>query len=283
MNIETINIFNYNDPSLFMRDHWLLKKEKNVNFSIRAWAQNLGIKSHSQLHQMIYGKRAIPKKYIHTIIKSLDLSKREADYFESLHNIQQSKTLEEKTFHYDKIKAFNKHKGEGIVFEEIDNYEIIKNPLHFFLLEMFQLKSTELSLEEIKEKMYFDYSKLEIKRSIEILLRLGLLVENSPGIYIKSKNHFFTSMDIPSEAIREHHKKIADLARQAVDLQSVEQREFNSTSLNINLKDLPRAKEFIRDFREKFINEFSDSSKNANSTYQISMNLFAITKPGKTK
>jgi uncharacterized protein (TIGR02147 family) len=275
-----INIFTYSDPSLFMRDHWLLKKEKNASFSVRAWAQKLGIKSHSQLHQMLYGKRAIPKKYIHVITKDLNLTKKESEYFLCLLNIHQAKTVEEKTFYYEKIKSSIKDKAESIVFEQIESYEIIKNPLNFFLLEMFEVKNATFSFDEIKDKIYFDYSKMEIKRALEVLLRMKLLLETSPGVYKKTKKHFYTSVDVPSEAIREHHKKIADLAKAAVDLQSVNQREFNSTSLNIKLEDMDRAKEFIREFREKFINEFSDNSKETNSTYQFSMNLFAITKPG---
>lgn len=280
MNSTSISIFNYNDPSLFMRDHWLEKKEKNENFSIRAWAQNLGIKSHSQLHEMIYGKRAIPKKYIPVIIKSLKLSKKESIYFESLLSIQQSKSVEEKTFHYEKIRAFAKNISEQIVFEQIENYEIIKSPLHFYLLEILERVDSEFTVDEIQAMLYFNFSKLEIKRSVDILLRHGLLLKSETGTFKKSQKHFFTTVDIPSEAIREHHKQIADLAKMALEVQDVQQREFNSTAFNIDVKDIPRAKEFIREFRESFLNEFSNSSKTTNSTYQFSMNLFAITKPG---
>lgn len=278
---EPLNIFNYSDPSLFLRDQWLIKKLKNKSFSIRSWSQNLGIKSHSQLHQMLYGKRSIPIKYLPSIAKNLALSKKEAEYFESLLSIQKSKTGEEKQFYFEKIKSFAK-KGE-MIFEEIEHYEMIRNPLNYFLIEFLQLKKRSRSLEQIKQNLYFSYSTLEIKRSIETLLRLGVIVEIAPGEYAKSKRHFYTKNDIPSEAIRTHHKIMAEIAKQAIDLQDVEQREFSSTTINIKRSDVSRAKELIREFREKFILDMGCDPKKANETYQLNLNFFAVTKPGDEK
>jgi len=279
--LRQIDIFSYTDPSLYLRDQWLLKKKKNGNFSIRAWAFNLGIKSHSQLHQMLYAKRSIPKKYIPCLIKNLALTKKESDYFELLLDIQQAKTNEEKSFHLDKIKAIPRK--DKIVFEEIEHYEMIKNPLHFFLLEMIELENQILPIEKIKEQLCFPYSLAEIKRALETLMRLGLITEFSPGKYQKTENHFYTKNDIPSMAIREHHKEMANLSKIAIDTQDVSEREFNATTFNIDPADLPRAKELIREFREKFMSELSQTPQKNKSTYQFNMNFFAVTKKRDSK
>ena len=70
---------------------------------MRAWAKSLEIKSHSQLHQMLYGKRTIPKKYLHNIVKNLKLNKDESEYFETLIDIQKAKDHSEKNFYLEKI------------------------------------------------------------------------------------------------------------------------------------------------------------------------------------
>lgn len=273
--LQNPDIFGYTDPSLYLRDLWLLKKRTNQHLSIRGWAQKLGMKSHSQLHQMLYGTRAIPKKYIPKIVQNLSLNRKESDYFEMLLDIKSAKSNDEKVFYYEKIKSIKNH--ERLVFEEIDAIEMIRNPLNYFILEILGGRKN-LSVSELKERLQFEYSNIEIKRSLETLLRLKLLIEAERGHYKKSKNNFYTKNDIPSEAIKEHHRSLADLAKRAIDQQGVDKREFSSTTMNIDVKRIAEIKTFLRAFREKFISEFATVNTKSVETYQFNMNLFAITK-----
>lgn len=65
-----LKIYGYIDPVLFLKDSLDLKREINSNFSLRSWAQSLGMKSHGPLHVMISGQRSIAKKHIPLKIKS---------------------------------------------------------------------------------------------------------------------------------------------------------------------------------------------------------------------
>ncbi len=81
-----------------------------------------------------------------------------------------------------------------------------------------------------------------------------------------------TTHDIPSEAIRENHKGMIQLALEAVDEQSVEQRHLNSLSLQFDVKSLSLAKLRILDFVKKFNEEFSSDS--SDQVYQLNVQLF---------
>lgn len=74
MKLNTPSIFAYEEPTSFLKDAWESKKRKNPNFTIRAWAQSMGMKAHNPLYEVIRGKRKVPKSYIPVLVKSLSLS-----------------------------------------------------------------------------------------------------------------------------------------------------------------------------------------------------------------
>ena len=266
----------YNDPALFLRDHWLMKKKKNPSFSIRAWAKILSITSHSQLHQMIYGKRAIPKKYLNPMGSHLCLNQTEMEYFENLINIQRSKDDDEKSYYHKKI--ISKRKNLKVVFHEIENFDLVKNPLHFFILELFLLKGRTFTPERIRDMLMFEYSLPEIKRAIDTLVNLKLAIKISENEYTKIPNTIFTKDDVPSLALREYHKRLADHAKEAIDKQSVHEREFNAMTFNIKKEDMQDAKEMIREFRQSFVDRFIAMESTGDQTYHLNINFFAVTK-----
>ncbi|MGE3608749.1 MAG: TIGR02147 family protein [Bacteriovoracaceae bacterium] len=271
-----IDIYSYKDPALFLRDHWLLKKKKNPSFSIRAWSKSLGITSHSQLHQMIYGKRAIPKKYLSNLVKNLQLNNGQVEYLEALIDIQKAKSEEEKSFYLNKI--LSKRKQLKVVFHEIEQFDLVKNPLHFFILEMFQLKNQNLTVDQIKEHLQFEYSTAEIKRAIDTLLKLGIASKISENEYTKIPNNIFNQSEVPNAAIREYHKNLADLTKVAIEKQDLNEREFNAVTFNIKKETLSEAKKAIREFREQFVDKFCAMESEGDQTYHLNVNFFAITK-----
>lgn len=271
-----VDIYSYKDPALFLRDHWLIKKKRNPSFSIRAWAKSLGITSHSQLHQMIYGKRAIPKKYLSNLVKNLNLTNGEIEYLEALIDIQKAKSDEEKSFYLNKI--LSKKKQLKVVFHEIESFDLVKNPLHFFILEIFQLKDRTFTVEKIKDMLQFDYSTAEIKRAIDTLLKLKLATKISENEYAKIPNSIFTQNDVPSAAVREYHKNLSELSKVAIENQHVSEREFNAMSFNIKKENLADAKRAIREFREQFVEKFCAMESEGDQTYHLNVNFFAVTK-----
>ena len=87
-----LSIYNYSCPALFLRDAWNSKRAFNKSFSLRAWAQQLGISSHGTFYQIVQGLRPLPKKYVMAIANSLKLDAKEALYLETLIDFSKAKT-----------------------------------------------------------------------------------------------------------------------------------------------------------------------------------------------
>tara|TARA_B100001971_G_scaffold215195_1_gene260237 strand:+ start:61887 stop:62297 length:411 start_codon:yes stop_codon:yes gene_type:complete len=86
-----MNIYTYTEPEIYLKDMLYMKKRKNPQFSLRAWARLLGMKTHTPLQLMLASKRPIPKKYIPLFGKSLTLSLDEIEYLELMIDHQRAK------------------------------------------------------------------------------------------------------------------------------------------------------------------------------------------------
>lgn len=86
-----MNIYTYTEPEVYLKDMLYMKKRKNPQFSLRAWARLLGMKTHTPLQLMLASKRPIPKKYIPLFGKSLTLSLDEIEYLELMIDHQRAK------------------------------------------------------------------------------------------------------------------------------------------------------------------------------------------------
>jgi uncharacterized protein (TIGR02147 family) len=75
------SIYEYLNPLDFLRDHLKERQDRNPRFSLRAWAKLMGLEGHTPVHQILAGKRAIPKKYLPQIVAALNLNCHEAMYF----------------------------------------------------------------------------------------------------------------------------------------------------------------------------------------------------------
>ncbi|MBC76308.1 MAG: hypothetical protein CME64_09860 [Halobacteriovoraceae bacterium] len=116
-----MNIYTYTRPELYLKDMLAAKKEKNPQFSLRAWARLLGMKTHTPLQLMLASKRPIPKKYIPLFGKSLNLSDEEIVYLEIMIDHQRARNEEQKKKCFDRMQNVRNSKlsqAETTVQEE---------------------------------------------------------------------------------------------------------------------------------------------------------------------
>lgn len=110
-----MNIYSYTQPEIYLKDMLAAKKEKNPQFSLRAWARLLGMKTHTPLQLMLASKRPIPKKYIPLFGKSLSLSEEDVHYLEIMIDHQRARNEADKAIHRDRMTAILKSKSAPLV------------------------------------------------------------------------------------------------------------------------------------------------------------------------
>ncbi|MBL7664757.1 MAG: TIGR02147 family protein [Bacteriovoracaceae bacterium] len=270
-----LSIYHYTQPNLFLRAAWEEKKKKNSAFSLRGWARQMGLRSHTPLQLIIKGDRQVPKKYIPFFIQSLNLDASESLYFETLTNYSRSKNDFEKNFYFSRLQKLGaKRPLETIEFQ---HYEFLRDPLNIAILEMISLPNFQEDPAWIVSQLFFTSNVQDVKNSINRLIELGLMDRNETGKLVRSYQHVSSPHDIRQFAVKEYHKGISELAIKAVYEQDVEEREFNGYAFNIKKADLARAKKMIREFGQSFVREF-EVTEDADAVYQFNIQFFNLLK-----
>ena len=269
-----MEIYRQLNVSTLLGDKLKEKKKSNPSFSIRAWSKSLGLSSHGSLGQILAGNRGLPKKYLPAVIKSLNLSKREAKYLEILVDLEKAKSQEEKDYFYHQLKQARPVKRDVHIME-IENYKFFENPLHSIIRTLMDRPDFDSTPEWIKKNICFETSITEINEVIERLINVGGVREENGGL-IKEKKAIRNQADIPSSGVQEFHRKMRLLASEQIKKQTVEQREYNSFSFNIKKDKVNEAKLRLREMMNEFIEEFQAPSQTSDLTYQVNSQFFAI-------
>lgn len=276
----SLSIFSYNDPALYLRDAWNSKRAFNKNFTVRAWAKQLGISSYGSFYQIIQGKRPMPKRYVRPISDSLKLAPRESLYLETLVDYSRAKSMESKSHYQERLQDLAP--GEKLNFYEVEAFHCLKNPLNGAIVELTNLKGFVCEAFWIKERLTIKASVSEIQKSLNSLFELGLLVKGEDAEVRPAHKLLHTKQDVKNEALQEYHKNVLSLAAEQISKQEVADREYNATAMGIRKSDLPKIKEEMRAFLNDMISKYEAAPGEACEIYQLGTQFFGLTnKEGK--
>ena len=116
-----INIFEYQNHRLYLKDYYEEQKKTTKYFSYRYFSKKAGINAPAFLYYVINNKRNLTKKSIAKISLAIEHNREEAEYFENLVFFNQADTIAEKTMYYSRIVETRKHIDIAVI--DKDRYE----------------------------------------------------------------------------------------------------------------------------------------------------------------
>jgi uncharacterized protein (TIGR02147 family) len=247
-------------------------QKADSTFSVRKWAKEMELKSHSLLAMLLQGKRDIRIQHWEFLKKGLELPTGEQAYFQTLIQYSNCKTIEEKSL----INGFlqDLHPGDNFATKDVSEYIAISNWVYMAILAMTELKDFKGTEEEICVRLGGKVVISEIRSAMIRLLDLKLVKWSEDGKLEATFNRVTSKNDVANEGVKEYHRQVLDLAKIAIDEQGVQEREFQSFTMAIAREKLPLAKDMIRKFRSKLSKAVSGDGDNV---YQTSIQLFQLT------
>lgn len=159
-----------------------------------------------------------------------------------------------------------------------DEFRLISNWIHFAILSLSYLKDNKASCQWISKKL--NIPKSDVEPAFRRLEKLGL-VEIRGTQFVQTSKPLTTTTDIPSDAIKMHHKQNLEKALNKLDSVDVLEREFSSITLPINFADMKKAKGMINEFKKKLYKELK--CDDPTDVYTLSLQFFPLTVPTKDK
>ena len=238
------------------------KQKENPHYSMRAYSRDLDLHS-STLSQILKGRRGLPFKRANDVALKLALSPKEKTLF--MESFYRSKT------NIDEIKV-NEQDDRFILDESY--YKLVAEWEHFAVLELFNLRSFDIGIENIAKKLKINTNRAEV-----VLLNLtncGLLIKNDHGVFEKTHSDIKTTEDISNNALKESHKEALKMGLHKLEKIEVELRDFSSATVAVDLDKLPEAKTIIREFRQKMTALLRDGNKT--DVFQLAIQFYPLTK-----
>jgi uncharacterized protein (TIGR02147 family) len=150
-------------------------------------------------------------------------------------------------------------------------FSTIRDWYHMAILEMTDMKGFKADPPWIAEKLGLPVDL--VTEAAKRLEALGLMkVEGD--VWKQTHVDLELPSGVPSRTIREHHKQILTKAIVAVDLTSVEKREYSAQTFGFDHTLIPEVKNLVREFQRKISRLSHQGTKD--SVYVMSMQLFPV-------
>ena len=246
-NICLVNTVNENTTLEFrlkLRDEFSRRLRANERYSIRAFAQAIGVDS-STLSQMMSGTRPVSLKKMKEISNKLGLT------------ISTGKEV--------KVGEFSTL--------DLDNFSVISDWHHFAILDLPLLKTFKSDEKWIARKLGLTVH--ETVAAVERLKRLGMLAEEKGKL--KKGKQFFTnySEGQTSAALKEYQRQVIKKALHAVDNCAQDRKDITSITIAADSKKLKEAKERIKQFRRELCAFLEDGDRD--SVFHLALQLYPVT------
>lgn len=240
---------------MILREELLKRKQTNPSYSLRAFSRQLNV-SPAQLSQVISGKRPLTAKTAFRIAEILNFSPTETSL------------LVESTFQPGEKK-------NDVVPTEIraEEFQVISDWYHFGILSLIELPNHKADPRWIARQL--GITPTEASEALARLVKLKI-VEVAKGKMTQVMKPVRTSTDIPSAAIRRYHLQNLDKSKEMLGIVPVEKREYSAITMAVSLKNIPKAKKMITEFKRKLAGLMENGEKQA--VYTLAIQLFPVSK-----
>jgi uncharacterized protein (TIGR02147 family) len=272
---KKVSIFDFVDYRLFLKEYYRWNKTATRGFSHRLMAHNLGFTSTNFLKLVMDGKRNLSRESLEKITTGLDLNKKEVEYFSYLVFFSQAKTPVDKNYFFGLLAAMRGKKN--IASLTPDQFEYFSEWYHPVVRELVAGKSDPLDFDALSSGIRWNISVSKIRKSVEVLKRLGLIALDGQRRYVSSSPLINTDNELNSFAVRRYHKEVLGVAQKLIDEAALGEREYSHLTVKVSPDGFAKIKQRLQDFRAELL-EMVSLDRDALGVYHVNFQFYPITK-----
>ena len=267
----TNDMINDNEEYLLaIRNEFEQKKLKNKRYSLRAFSKFLGL-NHATLSQIMSKQKGLSLKMAIKISNRMGLDSIEKNKFLTSVTKCFSRSPARRLEAEEKLKTLAKHKKVSVT-----KHDEIPTINHWSHVAVFEVILTAKANKQPDIAQVLDIPEIKVAGILHTLINLGFIAKSEEA-YHALRPTIHTTNDIPNEAIAHYHASICTKAAESIHKQSVQIREFQNAIMCVDPKDLPAAKQMLRDFAQEFYLKFHNEIS-TNKIYSFSANFFKLSK-----
>lgn len=270
-----MDVLDYTDYRLFLKDWYWETKKSNKSLSFRNMSRRLGFKSPNHFHLVISEKRHLSSHSFTEILKILKPTPQEKEFLNQLFIASTSKDEEKCRTAQEKIRMMKSHKEKDDLRE--NTFKIIGDMLAWYIKSAaptFEGMTFQTLRDKIRTMSNFPLKNVQVENAIRKLESMDLLkIEN--GVCRFEHSNVKTKWDHDKSEIKKHHENTLDLAKQTIPW-GIQKRFFSSVTVPCDDEMMEFVKSEIRSLCLKVLEMSNAKSATPEKLTKVSTLHFSL-------
>ncbi len=271
----------FTDYRAYLRAMIAFLKATRRGFSYRWFARKAGFSSPSFLKLVAEGQRNLSADSVERVGLGLGLDRREVEAFEALVELGQAESDSRKNRAYARIAKLAQR--DPVRRLEAEQMEAYSRWYPFVLRELAGLDDFREDLDWLGRRLRFKSRPDQIRRALELLERLGLLVRDEGGRLRPAERNLTSGPEVRTLAVRNFHREMLEKAIESLDAVPVAQRNVSGVTVPLTKRQYGRVVDLIQTLRREVlaIADDHDPKDEPPQIHQLSFALVPLTQEPK--
>lgn len=268
--MEGIDIYSYLDYRQFCRDYYALKKTQDSHFSFRAFGRKAQV-APAYLKHIMDGKRNLSPQMSQQFAAGMDMTSREAEYFENLVRFNQAESLEEKN-HF--LETLRKKRARSLKDFGLAEAAILLSHWYVVAIKELVVALNSDDSRRIQKLLRSKLPEAQIEKTIEDLKAYGWL-QCEEGRWASHSSQIQFPDEVKSYVVRSFHQQMLEMAKEALS-DHLDRREFRSMVFTFPKDKLPQLKDRLKHLQQDLVVYIQEESRGAPESESLELLGFSM-------
>ena len=268
---KIIDIFQFTNFRKYLDEYQAARVQTDPDFTRAGACALLGLpKTRSYYNDIVKGKK-LSSRMVPKFVEVLGLNKKEARYFETLVNMDQAKTATERNAFFEEL--LKQHPDSHRILNE-DAYEYYNHWYNSVLFTALEVVDVSDDLEPIQKLIFPKVSVGTLKRSLELLERLGFVRKNENGFWKSCRDSVSSGAYNNSDLVRQYQLQCFELSKQALLASDESSSDMGTFTFSVSDDAFKAIAKEIQGLKAKVRKIIMQDKKKATGVHQLNIHLF---------
>lgn len=269
---NNLNIYHYNDYREYLRDYFIMKKEFDITFTHRSFAQMAGFGSHSFCRYLITGKRNLSPDGAAKLCTAFGFSKKESEFFMLLVEFNQSFSVEKRDELFRQLNLLRRNS----TFYKLNKqqYEYFDKWYYPAVREIVVHGDWQGDFATLGSMLNPPITAAEANRAIKVLAEMGLINHNDDGSWSQSSDAVVAE-NLPSHLVKKARAEFFRLAIDASENTSPENRTLSCATVALSTDAYAKVVRMLDTLHEQVV-ALASQGGTPEKVYQMNLQLFPL-------
>ena len=268
---KTIDIFQFTNFRKYLDEYQAARVLTDPGFTRAGACVLLGLpKTRSYYNDIVKGKK-LSSRMIPKFVEVLGLNKKEARYFEALVNLDQAKTATERNALFEEL--LKQHPDSHRILNE-DAYEYYNHWYNSVLFTALEVVDVSDDLGPIQKLIFPKVSVGTLKRSLELLERLGFVRKNEKGFWKSCRESVSSGAYNNSDLVRQYQLQCFELSKQALLANNDNPSDMGTFTFSVSDDAFKAIAKEIQGMKARVRKIIAQDRKKATGVHQLNIHLF---------